>query len=76
MKHESLWQVAVETREGKAILVGPAMIRAACENLCRKIAAGIRAGKEREWSNPHLIEVPKIIHQRPSGPWADGLSLN
>lgn len=76
MSSETLYQVVVEDAAGLPKVVGPAIARSVCEKLAHTIAKAIRAGKEREWFNPHIIEVPKVIHKRPAGPWADGLALN
>jgi hypothetical protein len=54
---QPLYQVHVETREGKLLAVGPAMIRQACEMFCATIKAQIKAGREREWANPHIAQV-------------------
>lgn len=57
MPKEPLFQVNVETRDGKLIAVGPAMIRQAAESLMRKIETQIAAGREKSWSNPHLAQI-------------------
>lgn len=75
MKHENLCQVMVDTREQGTIVVGPAMIRPCCELLARTIAREVRAGRERTWSNPQILEIPQIIHKREPGD-ADGRALN
>lgn len=73
---EPLYQVIVEDAQGLPKAVGPAIARPVCERLVKAIQHYIRAGKERDWSNPHIIEVTRVIHKRPAGPWADGLALN
>lgn len=51
-----LYRVVVEARgEKNLVAVGPAMIKPACEKFADAIATQIAAGKEKRWSNPHLI---------------------
>ena len=52
-----LFQVQVETRDGKLLPVGPAMIKEAAAQFLGTIREQIALGREKEWSNPHLAQI-------------------
>lgn len=53
-----LYQVLVERTDGGAPqVVGPAMLHDAAAHFRDAIAAQIKQGNERDWSNPTLINV-------------------
>ena len=52
-----LFQVHVETKDGKLLPVGPAMIREAAASFMSTIKEQIALGREKEWSNPHLAQI-------------------
>lgn len=53
---QQLFQVCVETRRGRVMPVGPKTShRQTCEMLVGAINKAIIEGKERLWSNPHII---------------------
>jgi hypothetical protein len=54
---QSLFQVNVETRDGKLVRVGPAMMREACEKIADSIKEQIALGREKLWSNPHVVPL-------------------
>lgn len=54
---QTLHQVFVETREGKAIPVGPAMLKDAADQFAATIRAQVALGREKEWFNPHVAQV-------------------
>lgn len=54
---QSLYRVYVETTEGESIPVGPAMIKGACEQFSQSITEQISLGREKTWSNPHILPV-------------------
>lgn len=55
-KPPSLYQVFVETTEGKEIPVGPRVTQEVAERFCEAIGVMIGRGKEKNWSNPRLVE--------------------
>lgn len=55
IKH-SLWQVNVETRDGNLLPVGPSMIKEACEEFAYTIRTQIAAGKEKTWTDAHVVQ--------------------
>jgi hypothetical protein len=57
-KPEPLFQVQVEdTRSGRAKLVGPRLVGQAAGMLCEAINREIAAGREKAWSNAHVVPV-------------------
>ena len=54
---EPLYQVNVETRDGKLLPVGPKWGKQAAEAFMQTIKTQIALGKEKEWSNPHLAQI-------------------
>lgn len=54
---EPLYQVHVELRDGKAIPVGPKMVKHMAEEFLMAINTKIVQGKEKEWANPTLLPV-------------------
>lgn len=52
-----LFQVCVELKDGSPRAVFPAMDEMAAGMLRDAVAAQIAAGRERDWHNPHLIQV-------------------
>jgi hypothetical protein len=53
---QSLYRVVVEAKGEDALLaVGPAMMREACDQFANTIEQQIRLGREKNWSNPHVI---------------------
>lgn len=58
----TLYQVAVETGDGKILMVGPKWgSQEEAEKLLVEINMMIVRGKEKLWSNPHLIATPHSI---------------
>lgn len=58
---QPLYQVVVErTSDGEPIRVGPAMLKEATDQFAETIRAQIALGREKEWSNPHV--VPFLNH--------------
>lgn len=56
--HDPLFGVMVEDVEtGELKRVGPAMVQTCAERFIAAINAQISLGKERAWSNPHLVRV-------------------
>jgi len=56
-KHQQLFQVNVEDTKGHSIAVGPAMMEGACAKLASSIAEQIKLGREKRWSNPHIVPI-------------------
>lgn len=56
-RKQVLHQVFVETREGHAKPVGPAMLSEAAEQFAAAIRAQIALGREKDWFNPHVAQV-------------------
>lgn len=54
---QTLYQVFVETRDGQAKPVGPAMLKDAADQFAATVRAQIALGREREWFNPHVAQV-------------------
>ncbi|MDE2439736.1 MAG: hypothetical protein KGP14_01835 [Betaproteobacteria bacterium] len=54
---QPLFQVNVETRDGRLLAVGPAMVRQGAELFMQTIKEQIAAGREKQWSNPHLAQI-------------------
>lgn len=54
---EQLYQLHVEDRKGRLLAVGPKAGRQFCEALCMTVNRLIIDGKEREWSNPHVVRA-------------------
>ena len=54
---DQLHQVCVETRKGKLLPIGPKAARPLCETLVAEINRQIILGRERLWSNPHIVPV-------------------
>lgn len=54
---QPLYQVNVETRDGKLLAVGPAMMREACDMFAGTIKAQIDQGAEKRWSNPQVLPI-------------------
>jgi len=52
---EPLYQVNVETRDGKVLPVGPKAGRQFCERIVVAINAQIIKGREKVWANPHIV---------------------
>lgn len=62
MNQTQLYQVNVETRDGRVVAVGPkASERQFCERLVVAINAQIIAGRERLWANPHIVTTPAVL---------------
>ena len=74
MARDSLYQVMVETRDGRAIPVSPAMMRRFLEPFCKAIAIAVRAGTETRWSNPHIVPVSVSADKRRPGPRIEELA--
>jgi hypothetical protein len=55
-----MYQVNVETREGRLLPVGPAMVRQDAEMFMQTIKAQISAGREKQWSNPFIARVLEL----------------
>lgn len=49
-----LYQVRVETRDGREIAVGPKVIKDVADQFCLTVRQQIVAGREKSWSNPHV----------------------
>lgn len=60
MKPQPLFQVCVEDRKGNLLRVGPQWTRDAAEQLCVAIGKQIIEGKEKVWSNPHVVPVTTL----------------
>lgn len=56
-RNHALWQLFVETREGKLLTVGPAMLKEASEMTLKTLQMSIASGREKVWSNPHIAEI-------------------
>lgn len=54
---QRLYQVNVDTRKGRSLAVGPAMLKEACDQFAGTIAEQIALGREKRWSNPQVIPV-------------------
>lgn len=54
---EPLFQCFVENRDGALIAVGPRMMKQACEQFITAINLKIGDGKEKDWSNPHIVQA-------------------
>lgn len=52
-----LYQVNVETRDGGLLPIGPRLEKPAAEMLCIAIGNEIAAGREKFWTNPHVLQV-------------------
>jgi hypothetical protein len=57
MRDQKLYQVVVEDRRGELRRVGPAMGGYGAHMLQSTINGEIRSGKEKVWSNPHVVEI-------------------
>jgi hypothetical protein len=56
--HDPLYGVMVEeVQTGQVRRVGPAMAQLVAERFIVAINTQIALGKERNWSNPHLVRV-------------------
>lgn len=55
------YQVHVETRDGQVIPVGPSATQQFAEMLCEAIGRQIGQGKEKTWSNPHIVETVETV---------------
>lgn len=71
---DGLSQVWVE-QGGVAIPVGPRMLRQACELCVEALSRQIALGRERVWSNPHIVEVPKVTFGRNGGDFGPGVEF-
>lgn len=54
---EPLYQVVVEDEDGNALPVGPKMAKDHAERFHMAISMKIAEGKEKVWSNPHLVRA-------------------
>ena len=59
---QALYQVNVEaTAQGSRVKqmlpVGPAMMRAACDQFADTIRQQIKLGREKRWSNPTVVPI-------------------
>lgn len=61
MIKEQLYQVYVETQDGRVLAVGPKAGQAFLEKFITKINIAIAKGLEKTWKNPHLVAVPNIL---------------
>lgn len=60
-KKQQLYQVHVETRSGNVLRVGPKAPREILEPFVMAINKSISLGKERDWSNPVLVETDAVL---------------
>jgi hypothetical protein len=54
---QPLFQVNVETTEGKHLSIGPAMMQEACAQFAQAIGEQIRLGREKKWRNPQIVPI-------------------
>ena len=58
---QTLYQIHVETRKGHILKVGPKAPRNFLEPFVIAINKSVAKGKERDWSNPVLVETPSTL---------------
>lgn len=61
MTKQTLCQIYVELPSGRLLAVGPKAPREVLEQSVIAINTSIAAGREKVWSNPHLIEVSPTL---------------
>jgi len=60
-RKQPLFQVNVETTDGALVPVGPSMNEGACAMLANAITEQIKLGREKRWSNPHIVPIIQIL---------------
>ncbi len=59
-----LYQVVVDQTNGKGpLVVGPAILKDDADRFCEAIKLNIKAGAERQWSNPTVLQVKAAAQQ-------------